>query len=101
MKKRFGILSIVRKMNEHYLKKTHTLVIDVHKSVAQAYALYEKNGNTLSADDITKEMKDLSPAFSKLYNGEIVLMGYQCVNCHMIFDVKMECFCCKAILVAG
>ena len=40
--------------------------------VAQAYALNESNGNTLWADAISKEMKDMRPTFRKLYNGEIV-----------------------------
>ena len=43
----------------------------------------------------------MSPAFSRLYNGEIVSIGYQRVNCHMLFDVKMKYFWLKARLVAG
>ena len=43
----------------------------------------------------------MSPDFKKLENGEIVQIGYQRVNCHMIFDVKMEDFRQKAKLVAG
>ena len=46
-------------------------------------------------------MKDMIPAFRKLDNGEILLIGYQRVNCHMIFDFKMEYFCCKASLLSG
>ena len=45
-------------------------------------------------------MKDVSPAFRKLDIGEIVPIGYQCVNCRIIFDVKMEYFHRKARLVA-
>ena len=45
-------------------------------------------------------MKYVSPAFRKLGSREIVSIGYQRVKYHMIFDVKMEYFCCKAILVA-
>ena len=37
--------------------------------VAQAYALNESNGNTLWADAISKQMKDVSPDFRKLDNG--------------------------------
>ena len=71
------------------------------KPVAQAYAPDKNNGNTLWEDAIAKEMKGVSPAFRKLDNGEIVTIGYQSVNCHMIFDVKMEDFCCKTRLVVG
>ena len=46
------------------------------KSVSQAYALDGNNGNTLWEYDIAKEMKDVSSAFGKLDNGEIVPIGY-------------------------
>ena len=46
-------------------------------------------------------MKDVIPAFRKLDNGDIVPIGYQRVNCHMIFYVKMEDLWRKARLVAG
>ena len=43
----------------------------------------------------------MRPAFNKLESGEIVSIGYQRVNCDIIFDVKMEYFRRKARLVAG
>ena len=43
----------------------------------------------------------MSPTFRKLYRGKIVPIGYQHVNCHMIFDVQMEYFRRKYRLVAG
>ena len=46
-------------------------------------------------------MKYVIPAFRKLDSKEIVQIGYQCVYCHMIFDVKMEDLCSKARLVMG
>ena len=45
-------------------------------------------------------MKDASPAFRKLDNGKIVPIGYQRVNCHMIFDIKMKYLCRRARLIA-
>ena len=71
------------------------------KSVAQEYSLVKNNGNTLWEYAIYKEMKDVIPAFRKIDNGEIVPIGYQRVNCHIIFDVKMEYFLRKARLVSG
>ena len=100
MKKRLRIIYIVKNRNASYLKKTHKFGIEVPKYVAQTYVLDKKNVNTLWSDAISKEMKDVSPAFRKLYNGDIVPIGYQRVNCHMIFDVKMEYFRRKARLVA-
>ena len=75
--------------------------MEVPKSVTQAYALDEKNGDTLWADTITKEIKDISPAFRKLDSGDIFPIGCQRVNFHMIFDFKMDDFRRKARLVAG
>ena len=60
------------------------------KYVAQAYAQDEKNGNTLWADAITKYMKAMSPSFRKLDNGEIVPIGHQRINCHMILMLKLN-----------
>ena len=99
MKKRLRIISLIKKTNSHYLKKKHKVMVEVPRSVAQAYALDENNGNTLWADGISKEIKDVSPDFRKLDNGEIFPIGYQRVNCHMIFDVEMEEFRKKARLV--
>ena len=58
------------------------------------------NKNTLWADAIAKEMKNVRVAFNILPDGEDPPPGYQFVRCHMIFDVKMEDFRRKARLVA-
>ena len=89
-----------RKRNARYLKKTHKFGIEVLKSVAQSHTLDKNNINTLWAYAIAKEMRYVRPAFEKLENGEIVPIGYQRVNCHNIFDIKMEHFRRKARLVA-
>ena len=89
LKKRIIIISLVKKRNNIYLKKTHKFGIEVSESVSRSYALDKKNGNSFWSDAITKEMKDVSPALRKLYHVEIVTIGYQRVNCHMIFDVNM------------
>ena len=101
LKKRLIIIFLVKKSNTSYLKKTHKFVIEVTNYISQAYALDKNNGNTLWADAIAKETKDVNPAFRKLDNEEIVPIGYQHVNYHMIFDVKMEDLRFMAWLVAG
>jgi hypothetical protein len=63
--------------------------------------LDKKNGNTFWADAIAKEMKDVCVAFKILFDGQSAPIGYQKIPCHMIFDIKMEDFRCKARLVAG
>ena len=67
----------------------------------QALALDAKNGNTLWADAISKEMENVRVAFEVLPDGKSVPIGHQFVQCHMVFDIKMEDFRCKARLVAG
>ena len=66
LKKRWRIISLFKKRNTQYLKNTHKFGIEVHRSVGQEYALYKNNGDTLWADDIANEMKDVIPAFKKL-----------------------------------
>ena len=76
-------------------------MIEVPRSVAQEYILDKNNGNTLWSVAVTNDINDLIPDFNKLDNGEIVLILYHHVNCHMIFDVKMEDLRIKVRLVSG
>ena len=60
-----------------------------------------ENRNTLWQDAIEKEMLNVKVAFKITDRGEI-LVGYQEIECHVVFDVKMEAnFRRKARLVAG
>ncbi len=88
LKKRDRIISLVRKRTTHYLKRTHKFGIEVPKTVTEALAMDRKNGNTLWADAIAKEMKEVRIAFNILPDGRSVPIGYQKIPCHMIFDVK-------------
>ncbi len=92
LKKRDRIISPVCKRTTHYLKRTHKFGIEVPKTVKEALALDCKNGNTLWADAIAKEMKEVRIAFNILHDGRSVPIGYQKIPCHMIFDVKMKDF---------
>ncbi len=71
------------------------------KTVKEALDLDRQSGNTLWADAISKEMKEVRIAFNILPDGHVAPIGYQKIPCHMIFDVKMEDFRRKARLVAG
>lgn len=101
LKKRDRIISLVKKRSPRFLKRTHKFGIEVPKTVKEALELDKKNGNTLWADAIAKEMKDVRVAFKILPDGQSAPIGYQKIPCHMIFDVKMEDFRRKARLVAG
>ncbi|KAL7474241.1 hypothetical protein ACHAW6_000226 [Cyclotella cf. meneghiniana] len=46
-------------------------------------------------------MKNVCLAFDVLSDGVVPPSYYKYMKCHMIFDIKMEDFCCKAWLVAG
>ena len=101
LKKRDRIITSIRKQQTRYLKKSHKFGIELPKTVEQALALDAKNGNTLWADAISKEMENVRVAFKVLPDGKSVPIGHQFVQCHMVFDIKMEDFRCKARLVAG
>jgi hypothetical protein len=73
----------------------------VPKTVKEALELDKQNGNTLWADAIAKETKDVRVAFKILPDGQSAPIGYQKIPCHMTFDLKMEDFCQKARLIAG
>ena len=74
---------------------------ELPKLVVHGLELDQVNGNTLWADVIAKEMKDVRPSFGILNPGKMDPIGHQKIRCHMIFDVKMEDFRQKARLVAG
>lgn len=101
LKKRDRIISLVKQRNARYLKRTHKFGIELPKTVKEALAIDNKNGNTYWQDAIAKEMKNVRVAFEILGDGTKVPVGHQRINCHMVFDIKMEDFRRKARLVAG
>ena len=89
LKNKLRIIPLFNKRTTRYLKKTNKFGIYLPKSVTQIYAQDKSIGNTLWEDAIAKYMKDVSPALRKLDNGDMVPIGYESVNCRMIFDVQM------------
>jgi hypothetical protein len=73
----------------------------VPKTINEALELDKENGNTFWANAIAKEINDVCVAFKVLLDRQSAPIGYQKIPCHMIFDIKMEDFQCKARLVAG
>lgn len=68
------------------------------------HLILSSNGNTLWWDAIWKEMRNVRPAFEVWDKNQAAIpIGYQEVNCHLIFDIKMlgENFRRKARFVAG
>ena len=64
--------------------------MEIPTSVEEAYIIDQKNNNTLWRDAIKKEMKNVAVAFHILDHGEEDPVGYEHINCHLIFDVKMD-----------
>ena len=97
LKKRDRIIS---KVKARYWKRTHKFGIEMPKTVQEAYALDEANGNTYWHDAIDKEFKNVQPAFNILDDDAPAPVGHQKIKCHYVFDIKMD-FTRKARFVAG
>jgi hypothetical protein len=57
LRKREHIIALVKKRSTRFLKKTHKFGVEVPRSVAEAYALDKKNGNTLWADSMLARLR--------------------------------------------
>ena len=99
LKKRNRMIS---KIKTKYWKRTHKYGIRIPKNVIEAKQLDDANGNRLWMTAIALEMKNIQIAFEQ-YDGDIQdLKGYQSIDCHLIFDIKLgENFRRKARMVAG
>jgi hypothetical protein len=98
LKKRNRIIAAV---SNRYLKRTHKFGVRIPRTVRECHELDKENGNTMWQDAIQKEMNNVTVALKMLDKGEEVPPAYKYIDCHMIFDVKMENFRRKARLVAG
>jgi len=101
LKKRERIIKLVKRRQARYLKRSFKFGIEVPSTVKEAYEIDKRNGNTLWADAIKKEMANVRTAFRIAEDGEQIPIGYQQIRCHMVFDIKQEDFRRKARLVAG
>ena len=97
-KKKERILTAV---NHQYHKITHKFGFEIPKTVKHALEIDNETKTTLWRDAIQKEMQNVCIAFKTLDDIEKTPPGYQWMQCHMIFTVKMDRFVCKAQLVAG
>ena len=101
LKKGDAIISLVKNRKPQYLKRTHKFGVELLKYIADAHAIEKNNGNTLWADEIAKEVKNIRVAFNVVPDGHHIPQNYQFSHCHMIFDMKMEDSRRKARYVAG
>ena len=87
LKKREQIISAVK---ARLKKKTHKYGVLVPNTVKEAYMLDKEAGNALWQYSVSKEMKNNRVSFQVLDNDQAILPGYTSLECHMIFEVKME-----------
>jgi hypothetical protein len=99
LRKRDSIISLVRKQNPCYLKRTHKFGIKVPKTVKEALELDRKNCNIFWADTIANKMKDVCIAFQILLDGQSTPIGYQKIPCHVILTSKWKTFDAKPDLL--
>jgi hypothetical protein len=98
LKRRNRIMAAVHK---RYHKRTHKFGIEIPKTYEDCVRIDKENGNTYWQDAIQKEMAKVSIVFKTLGDDEQVPPTFQQMQCHMVYDVKMENFQRKARLIAG
>jgi len=89
---------IIGKLKKRYWRTTHKFGVEVPHSVDRALQLDAENGNTLWYDALKKEMDKIMIAFSfrddmtpeDVRADPQLLVGYQEISCHTVFDVKMD-----------
>ena len=67
----------------------------------EAYAFKMTTGTTFWHDAIELVMKNVWVFFDVLVDGAMPPSDHQYMRCHMIFNVMIEDFCCKAWLIVG
>ncbi len=80
---------IISAVNSRVKKVSHKYGVELPRTVEEAYALDEANGNTFWRDAINKEMENLKVAFDILPHGKEVPVGYTKASGHLVFDVRM------------
>ena len=100
---------MINKVKKKYWKTTHKFGIKLPHSVEEALQFDKDNENHLWEDAVKKEMnkaqvayrlmEDVTPEEAEEGNSP-KLIGYQGIECHIVFDIKID-FTRKARFVAG
>jgi hypothetical protein len=90
---------IIRKVKSRYWDRTHKYGVLLPKSVAEALRIDKETGTTFWQKAIEKEIGTIEVAIEFPEDNKAPI-GYQRIDCHMIFDVKMTLER-KARFVAG
>ena len=100
---------IISKVKSNYFSTSHKFRIQVPKTLKEAYDIDRQSETDFWTKAIAKEMTNVRILFEKIDGVTLDEMskwkikpGYEHVNVHMIFDIKMGGnFTRKSILVAG
>ena len=98
LRKRKRILAAVK---SQYHKRTHKFGFEIPKTMRRALEINKECGNTLWQDAIATEMTNVKVAFKVLPDGANDPIGHQYMDCHLIYEIKLDGFRRKARLVAG
>lgn len=74
----------------HFWKWAHKFSVSIPKLEYQALQLDDEPWIDLWKKAIKEEMENVMPPFEFLEQDNNVRIGYQNINCHVIFDVKMD-----------
>ena len=86
LRKRHRIIKKVK--SEKYWKRTHKYGIRFPNSVEEALNIDEETGTDFWRKGIEKEMKNVMSAF-EFRDDNKMSVGYECIRCHMVFDIKI------------
>ena len=99
---------VIRKRNRilaaaqsRYHKRTHKFGFEIPKTIKRALEIDKDCGNTLWRDAIAKEMANVKVAFKILLDDAKEPVGHQYMDCHLVYEIKLDGFRRKARLVAG
>jgi hypothetical protein len=101
---------IIAKVKRRYCRITHKFGIRLPKTIEEAIQINRETNTTFWTDDIKKEMEKVNIAFDfiedwtteqvRLGAAKGDFVGFQEIDCHIVFDVKMD-LTRKARFVAG
>ncbi|KAI2501495.1 Reverse transcriptase (RNA-dependent DNA polymerase) [Fragilaria crotonensis] len=86
LRKRHRIIKKVK--SAKYWKRTHKFGIRLPHSVEEALRFDEESGTDFWRKAIEKEMRNVLPAF-EFRDDDKMPIGYECIRCHMVFDIKI------------
>lgn len=92
---------IISATKKRYHKRTHKFGIELPKTVKQALEIDRRTGTTYWRDALQREITNVKVAFDVLDDSDELPPGYQQIDCHMIFDIKLGSLARKCRLVAG